>query len=61
MSVYRSCKDTDKGRQRKCSEENLSQCQFAQYKSSMDWPGVEGGPVLFEVYDYPPEVWHDQR
>jgi hypothetical protein len=51
MNMQRSCDETDRGKQQKYWQENLSQCHFAQYKCPMYGPGVEGGPPLFEADD----------
>ena len=35
-----------------------SYCHFVHHKSHMNWPGIEPGPVQWEVGNSLPEPWH---
>jgi hypothetical protein len=54
--------DTDRG-QPKYPETNLAQCYFLQYKSHMDWQGIEPGTPWWQVVTmvWPCVMWRGSK
>jgi len=57
MSMDQWWNDTDRGKL-KYWEKNLSLCQSLCYKSKMDQPGIEFGPLCWKANSWPREPWH---
>jgi hypothetical protein len=49
--------ESDRGKP-KYWEKKISQRNFVQHKSHMDWPGFETGPPRSETGARPPAIWH---